>query len=73
MADEQSKKRLGRGLAALIGEMDKPVDVPPATAQDAGPAPVPSDRVVPIETVRANPNNPRRVFADADLDRKSVV
>ncbi|MEL6503235.1 MAG: ParB/RepB/Spo0J family partition protein [Pseudomonadota bacterium] len=68
MADEQSKKRLGRGLAALIGEMDKPIDVPPATAQEEGPASVPSDRVVPIETVRANPNNPRRVFADADLE-----
>lgn len=70
MAEEQSKKRLGRGLAALIGEMDKPI----ANAPDQGfseesgtPSTITSDKVVPIENVRANPNNPRRVFGDEDL------
>lgn len=60
MADDRSDRRLGRGLAALIGEMDQP-------AQTAV-APVASDRNVPIEMIGRNPNNPRRAFSDDDLD-----
>ncbi|MEL6735320.1 MAG: ParB/RepB/Spo0J family partition protein [Pseudomonadota bacterium] len=67
MADDASKKRLGRGLAALIGEMDKPV-VPLAPAAPAQTVTVPDDQRVPIETVRRNPNNPRRTFAENELD-----
>ena len=59
MSEDASKRRLGRGLAALIGEMDKPEA---ATQQRVG-----ADRRVPIEFVRPNPRNPRRSFADADL------
>ena len=59
MAVDSSKNRLGRGLAALIGEMDQP----PATAEPV----VQSDNTVAIEQVRANPNNPRRAFADEEL------
>lgn len=72
MAEDQSKKRLGRGLAALIGEMDKPVSKPANTdgskTAAAAASTITSDREVPIETIRANPNNPRRVFADTDLE-----
>lgn len=69
MADEQSKKRLGRGLAALIGEMDQPYAQNPSEAPASEPAArVNSDRVVPIEQVTANPNNPRRVFSDSELE-----
>jgi ParB family transcriptional regulator, chromosome partitioning protein len=58
MSEDLSRKRLGRGLAALIGEMDKP----------AQPAQTPSaDRRVPIAFISPNPRNPRRNFADADL------
>lgn len=66
MADDQSKKRLGRGLAALIGEMDRPSEKTTAEKPEVEAA-VSTDRVVPIESVRANPNNPRRVFSDDDL------
>lgn len=59
MQDDPSKKRLGRGLAALIGEIDKP-------AQASRPAL--ADGRVPIELVSPNPRNPRRQFADAELD-----
>src|SRR6185437_1113669 len=59
MNEDISKKRLGRGLAALIGEIDKPV----APAQPA----VSSDGHVPIEFVAPNPRNPRRHFGDAEL------
>ena len=62
MTDDQSKKRLGRGLAALIGDMDQPMG---ASAPEA---PVPTaDRHVPIEFVSRNANNPRRQFDEADL------
>lgn len=59
MSDDPSRKRLGRGLAALIGEMDKP-------AQPAQPK-VGADSRVPIEFLSPNPRNPRRNFGEADL------
>lgn len=59
MNEDPSRKRLGRGLAALIGEMDKA----PTAAKEA----VAADRLIPIELIRANPRNPRRNFADGDL------
>ena len=72
MAEEQSKKRLGRGLAALIGEMDRPVaSAQPAVdaqADSSGAELITSDKLVPIETVQANPNNPRRHFSDSELE-----
>lgn len=61
MNDDLSRRRLGRGLAALIGEMDKPATEAPAT-----PA-IGADGRVPIEFVAPNPRNPRRNFAEADL------
>lgn len=79
MADSGSKKRLGRGLAALIGDLDEPVAVMSADMPDtasskdeAGEAGLRADRKVPVELIRANPNNPRRHFAEehlADLSR----
>ncbi|MAY62603.1 MAG: chromosome partitioning protein ParB [Rhizobiales bacterium] len=62
MADE-TKKRLGRGLAALIGEIDQP-----ASSQAAPASPVRPDRLVPIEHVFRNPNNPRRAFDKSELE-----
>ena len=58
--EDLSKKRLGRGLAALIGEMDKP-------APRGDPASSFADGRVPIELVSPNPKNPRRHFGDAEL------
>ena len=60
MAEDLSKKRLGRGLAALIGEMDKP-------AATETKAPALADGRVPIEFVSPNPKNPRRHFGDSEL------
>lgn len=65
MAEEGAKKRLGRGLAALIGE----IEATPANLNVANEAePIKSDGTVPIEWVRANPNNPRRIFLDSELE-----
>lgn len=90
MAEDNSRQRLGRGLAALIGEMDKPVSVSGKGGDDGeggGGAGVDSesgstrtgegagnsgrienDRIVAIESIRANPNNPRREFSESDLE-----
>jgi len=63
MNDDHSKKRLGRGLAALIGEIDRP-----APREEKQPVQVTAaDGRVPIEFVSPNPKNPRRSFAEADL------
>jgi ParB family transcriptional regulator, chromosome partitioning protein len=61
MSDDLSKRRLGRGLAALIGQMDQPIPV------DEAPKSVSADRMVPIEHVSRNPRNPRRQFDESDL------
>jgi ParB family chromosome partitioning protein len=51
--------RLGRGLAALIGDVGE---------ESAAVERTRSPRRVPIELVKPNPKNPRRVFAEAELD-----
>ena len=62
MNEDNSKRRLGRGLAALIGEMDQ------LPAADIGAVPsVNPDRLVPIEFVGRNPRNPRRYFDESEL------
>ena len=59
MVDDSSRNRLGRGLAALIGEMDKPIKAELITPL--------ADNSVAVELVRANPNNPRHRFGDDEL------
>ncbi len=61
MVDNNAKNRLGRGLAALIGDID------PNRVSKAEPANIKADLLTPIELVRANPNNPRRLFLDTEL------
>lgn len=62
MSEEDSgkKKRLGRGLAALIGEV--------GTEPPADPRPPRDTRRVPIEHLTANPRNPRKNFTESDLE-----
>jgi ParB family chromosome partitioning protein len=59
MADEPGRSRLGRGLAALIGDVgDEMGSVERARGQ----------RLAPIEFLRPNPRNPRKSFDDSELD-----
>lgn len=58
MADDSQRQRLGRGLAALIGEAAGD------TIADRGLR----QRRVAIDLIRANPNNPRRVFTEVELE-----
>ena len=60
MNEDPSRKRLGRGLAALIGEMDQPAAATSGAVRSA-------DGRVPIAFVAPNPRNPRRNFSDAEL------
>ena len=52
------KRRLGRGLAALIGD---------DTSEEAVLQDIRTLRHVPIELLHANPNNPRKHFNEAEL------
>jgi ParB family transcriptional regulator, chromosome partitioning protein len=60
MADD-GRSRLGRGLAALMGDVS-------AEATTTTPERARTQRRVPIEYLRPNPRNPRRNFPDAELD-----
>jgi ParB family transcriptional regulator, chromosome partitioning protein len=59
MADDAARSRLGRGLASLIGDVGAESQVTERGLR--------SQRKVPIEHVRANPRNPRKLFSDAEL------
>ncbi len=66
------KRRLGRGLAALIGDDEPEVPVVTQAQVEAVAQPVilttaPGLRIVPIELIRANPNNPRKRFGEEEL------
>ena len=58
VAEEAARSRLGRGLAALIG------DVGAESANDRRRTP----RRLPTEALRPNARNPRRIFSDTELD-----
>jgi ParB family chromosome partitioning protein len=59
MADEAGRSRLGRGLAALMGDVGEETK---AVERGRG------QRRVPIEFLKPNPRNPRRHFAETELD-----
>ncbi|MGH6922299.1 MAG: ParB/RepB/Spo0J family partition protein [Propylenella sp.] len=56
----EQKRRLGRGLDALLGAY--PAEAEEPSRRDTG------RRTVPIAFIERNPRNPRRDFADAELD-----
>jgi len=63
MAEEQARPRLGRGLAALIGEVGDEMAV---VERGRG------QRKVPIEFLRPNPRNPRKLFDENELDQLAL-
>jgi ParB family transcriptional regulator, chromosome partitioning protein len=56
--DEAGRSRLGRGLAALMGD----VGTESATERPRG------QRKIPTSSLQPNPRNPRRIFSDTELD-----
>jgi ParB family chromosome partitioning protein len=59
IAEDRNRSRLGRGLAALIGDAGEESG---AVERARG------QRRVPLTFLRANPNNPRLRFAEEDLE-----
>jgi ParB family chromosome partitioning protein len=58
MADD-GRSRLGRGLAALIGDVGAETQSSERTR---------NQRRVPIEFLRPNPRNPRRIFSEPEIE-----
>jgi len=73
MSRKPERKGLGRGLSALLGDLDpEPVAATPeaAPAPDAAPDSPRAPRAqltAPVETLHPNPDQPRRDFAERDL------
>jgi ParB family chromosome partitioning protein len=63
MVEEQGRSRLGRGLAALIGDVGDEIG---ALERARG------QRKVPVEFLRPNARNPRKIFNDAELEDLSA-
>ena len=59
MTDDAARTRLGRGLAALMGDVGGEAQSTDRVSRN--------QRKVPIEFIRANPHNPRKSFSDAEL------
>lgn len=60
MAGADKKRGLGRGLSALMADVNEPID-------PTGPV-IASDQVVPIEKIIPNPDQPRKQFDSDALD-----
>lgn len=63
MSKKNEKRGLGRGLSALMAEINEPT----ATQDVAGEGPRSSEKMVPITKVHANPDQPRRTFDHIEL------
>ncbi|ABM45522.1 hypothetical protein H704_00014 [Bartonella bacilliformis Peru38] len=74
MNEDQSKKRLGRGLAALIGDINLDgnsvyqSEYQPDFSGLSVKSEIAFEKIVSIELISPNPCNPRRYFTDLELD-----
>ncbi len=62
MTESAGRRGLGRGLSALLGDVETPQDGASADAARTG------VHEAPIELLRRNPDQPRREFADMELE-----
>ena len=60
----EGRRGLGRGLSALLDEVEAPA---------GGPARAPGVTEIPIELIKANPDQPRRHFDEAELEELAAV
>jgi ParB family chromosome partitioning protein len=73
MTSTDKNRRLGRGLSALLGE----VETEDYAAPDSGDAPASAPRsrdgvrTLPIELIRPNPDQPRKTITEAELEALS--
>lgn len=76
MADNKEKRGLGRGLSALMAD----VDLSDRGATTEAPASATAEQVLPIERVNPNPDQPRRDFDEdalkelaASIEEKGII
>ena len=58
---QEKKRGLGRGLSALMADVEQPTDQARPTTNN-------TDASVPIERIHPNPDQPRRTFVEDDLN-----
>ncbi len=63
MAEKRERRGLGRGLSALMADVE-----PQRTAETDTPAAARADRIVPIDRIVPNPDQPRRRFSEDQLE-----
>ena len=61
MADKSKNKGLGRGLSSLLA------DVNMSDGPDTERKPLAAERMIPIERIHPNPDQPRRTFVESEL------
>jgi ParB family chromosome partitioning protein len=66
---QEGRRGLGRGLSALLGENEVSATLDLNAPRPAGTG---WTHMVPIELLHANPDQPRKVFAEAELDELAV-
>lgn len=66
MAKATEKRGLGRGLSALMADIEPKVAVSPAGDKSA--APSRGERLIPVEQISPNPDQPRRRFSQTALE-----
>ena len=62
MSKKKDRKGLGRGLSALMADIDRDTKITSNTVSNT------SSNMLPIEKVIANPNQPRQDFNKEDLE-----
>ena len=72
MTSTDKNRRLGRGLSALLGETETESYAAPETGGEGGEARRPAGRdcvrMLPIELIQPNPEQPRKTITPAELD-----
>ncbi|WP_417481234.1 ParB/RepB/Spo0J family partition protein [Maricaulis sp.] len=72
MSGPDKNRRLGRGLSALLGETEgEAYEAAPAETDQARPS-RDGVRMLPIELIRANPDQPRKAMGEAELEALSA-
>ncbi|GAA5076213.1 ParB/RepB/Spo0J family partition protein [Roseibacterium beibuensis] len=68
MAQKRDRKGLGRGLSALMADI-QPDETAETSAETASEGATPrAERVIPIDRIVPNPDQPRRAFSEEALD-----
>ncbi len=69
MAKRPERRNLGRGLSALLGDIESPVAIErPETEQAPAARSLPAEVRLPLDKLRPNPDQPRRDFAETELE-----